>query len=381
MAAGALVQFLIGALAPFLAQDLGLSRTALGGLTSALFASAALLSAVSGRLVDRFGVQVMLVALFAATAGAIAGMALAGQVASFTAAVVLGGVGLAIMNPVTNQAIAVSVPPGRRGVVTGVKQSGVLVGSALTGLIVPAAAVAFGWRPTLLAIAGLIVAVGVAATAVTASAPPASAAGAEHTTPAAAPSLRKGFLVAGAFAMGSALSVFGAFFVLFAVEEVGLAVPIAGVAFAIGSLAGVAGRVLWGQAAERMASVALTLAVLSALAAVAQALIWAGVAAPLLLWVGVLAHGATAGAWNAVAMVGVIRAAPAGTVGLSSGQVQSAFFLAFILAPVAFGALVDAAGSYDLAWALTTAVFLLAATTSLAWWTADRRQDHRGATR
>ncbi len=372
MAAGALVQFLVGALAPFIAEDLDLTRAAVGGLTSALFASAALLSPVAGPLVDRLGARTMLVVLYGGVVASAVGMAASTALPWLVAAVVLGGVGLAVMNPVTNLLIARRVPPGRQGTLTGFKQSGVLVGSAAVGLLAPGAAAQFGWRAVLVVVAVVLAVGGAVATAT------ATGRAAAVRAPARAPTLpppaqvRLGWLTAYALTMGAAVSAFGAFLVLYAVEDVGLSPARAGAVLGLGSVVGVAARIVWGRAAERVASVAAALVLLAGLSAAAQALIWAAPTWPALLWAGTVLYGASAAAWNSVTMLAVIRGVPADHTGRASGTVQAGFFVGFIAAPVAFGALVDATGGYGVSWAATTGLFVVAALLAGAWWRGER---------
>ncbi|MGM0819310.1 MAG: MFS transporter [Actinomycetota bacterium] len=379
MAAGALVQFLIGALAPFIADDLDLSRAAVGGLTSALFASAAVLSLVAGRLVDRLGTMAMLSVLFAAVVTSAAGMAASPALPWLVAAVALGGIGLAVMNPVTNLLIARRVPPGRQGSLTGIKQSGVFVGSAAVGLLAPGAAAQIGWRAVLVGVALALALVGASAMRVVGRRGPAVRAPARPPGLPPPAQVRLGWLTAYALTMGAAVSAFGAFLVLYAVEGVGLPAPRAGAVLGLGSAVGIAARIAWGRAAERVASVAVPLALLAVLAAVGQALIWAAPSWPALLWAGTILYGASATAWNAVTMLAVIRGVPDGRTGRASGTVQAGFFVGFIVAPVAFGALVDATGGYDASWAATTGLFALAALIAGGWWRGERRAGRRGS--
>ena len=62
----------------------------------------------------------------------------------------VGGVGQAIANPATNKLISFHIEPGRRGVITGIKQSGVYVGFVLVGLTAPALTTRFGWEAAFL---------------------------------------------------------------------------------------------------------------------------------------------------------------------------------------------------------------------------------------
>src|SRR5680860_586651 len=66
--------------------------------------------------------------------------------AMLLAAILLSGAVQSASNPVTNKLIALHVAPGRRGTIIGIKQSGVQVGQFLTGVVLPVAALALGWR-------------------------------------------------------------------------------------------------------------------------------------------------------------------------------------------------------------------------------------------
>ncbi|QBI19542.1 MFS transporter [Egibacter rhizosphaerae] len=361
MAVAAIVQFLVGALAPFIAEDLDTTRAELGLLTSVLFTSAAVLSPVAGPLVDRLGAGVMVVTLLVASVATLLLMAAAPAVGWLLVAMVVGGVGIAVMNPVTNLLIAERLPAGRRGVVTGVKQSGVLAGSALAGVGAAPLAAWVGWRSALVILAVVTLLLAAAAVRAVRGRVVPDERAAPSVAPGAVPTVRVGWLSAYALAMGAAASSFGAFLVIYAVESLDFAPSTAGAAFGFGSAVGVVARVWWGRATERRQRVAPALLLLAVLATLGQAAIWAAQLQGALLWIGALLFGCSAMSWNAVGMLAVIRGAPNGRTGRASGIVQAAFYGGFIVAPVLFGAAVDHTDGYDLAWAGTTAMFALAA--------------------
>lgn len=67
----------------------------------------------------------------------------------------VAGIPLSVANPATNRLVAEHLPAGGRGAVMGLKQSGVQAGALLAGVSLPVTAGVFGWRPVLVAAAGL----------------------------------------------------------------------------------------------------------------------------------------------------------------------------------------------------------------------------------
>ncbi|MYT24460.1 MFS transporter, partial [Streptomyces sp. SID7760] len=129
MAFSMLQLFLLGAFGPRLVDESVCSPTLLGLTTTIGFGAATLLSPVGGRVVDRTGPRRSLVALLLVSAAALALIGAAPGPGLLLAAVALGGLPQALANPATNKAILAAVPPGRRGSVTGMKQSGVQLGA------------------------------------------------------------------------------------------------------------------------------------------------------------------------------------------------------------------------------------------------------------
>lgn len=84
----------------------------------------------------------------------------------------MGGLALAVGNPVTNKLVALHVLPAARGLVMGIKQSGVQIGAFLAGMLLPALAGVLGWRWALGAAA---LAAGVSGAAALMAVPPAGA--------------------------------------------------------------------------------------------------------------------------------------------------------------------------------------------------------------
>lgn len=378
MAAGTIIQFAVGALAPFLVADLDVSRTQIGALTTVFFAVGAVCSPVAGPLVDRLGGRRVLVWLLVASGIAIAGMGVAPGYGLLLVAAGLGGVATAAVNPVTNQLIAVHLARGQQGVIMGLKQSGVQVGAFLAGALLPTAALTLGWRTALVvtggaAVAGVVLALVVlprsgepAGANRVAGGPPGSAVPAEGR-----PTRFVGWLATYAALMGAGGVAVIAFMVLYAVEELGWSESAGGAAAATVGLTGVGARMVWGRLAERLRTSTAPLLLLAAGSAAAQALIWAAQLRPALLWVGAATFGITAGAWNAVAMLAIVREAPPAHTGWASGIVQAAFYVGLMACPPVFGWSVDATGGYDAGWAGVTVLLAAAAALTAVWHRRD----------
>ena len=162
LAAGTFSIVAIGALAPVLKADLGLSRPELGFLTSLVFIGSTISSRRGGKLADSFGAARVLGLALVAFAVAMAGAAVAPTAVVFMFAVLAAGFAYGGINPPTNVVVAGTLVR-RLGFFLSLKQSGVPLGGLLAGVVLPPVAVAFGWRWAL----GLAVAVCLAAAATT----------------------------------------------------------------------------------------------------------------------------------------------------------------------------------------------------------------------
>jgi cyanate permease len=369
MVVSTFVGYAFGALGPFIRDDLGLSRTALGSLTTVMYFVGSVLSPVLGPLVDRFGGRRSLLTLFAVgSAGTLTAAAAPGYGGLLVGAA-LAGVGVALGNIATNQLIARHVEPTRQGVITGVKQSGVQVGAFLAGAALPALAEAWGWRWAL-ASSALIAVAGVVGTLFTVpyhsgrfEMPHQPKAGSGPLGPAV------NRLTAYSTLMGLGIGAAAAYLPLYAVEELGTGRRSAGLAAGLMGLVGVVARVAWGRRHDRITTpVTRTLLILAAGSVVAGALVWAAEAAGVaLLWAGAAALGATAVAWNALGMLSIVRDVDAARAGRASGRVLLGFFAGYLAGPISFGAVVDATDAYAAGWAGVTAAFLAATAIAWAW--------------
>src|SRR5258708_3500517 len=136
------------------APEIGVSANSIGVYTSLVYAAACFSSAVSGGPIRRYGaIRLSQVCLVACAAG-LALTASASLVLVLGGAVLLG-LGYGPVTPASSHLLIRQTPPARRALVFSIKQTGVPVGGALAGLLVPALVLTLGWRGAALAAAAL----------------------------------------------------------------------------------------------------------------------------------------------------------------------------------------------------------------------------------
>lgn len=414
--------FLLGALGPRLVNELDVSPTLLGLTTTIGFGAAAVLSPVGGRVVDRVGPRRCLVALLLVSAVALALIGAAPGIGLLLAAVALGGLPQALANPATNKAILATVPPERRGSVTGMKQSGVQLGAFAAGLPLAALAGVAGWRVAVWTAAGAAVVAAVWAARVLpvdaeasvggpspkpgqgsgprpsegsgprpgsppasepgsppASQPGTSPASQPGTSPASGP--RSSLVPRGAIAwltvfsllLGCGIASVNTYLALYGAQRLGLGPTAAGALVAVLGIAGVAGRVGWSKVAGQPGRAVWLPGGLAA-GSVGAALLLAGATfVHPLAWVAAVAVGVFAVAANAVSMVLVMQRAAAGRAGADSALVSAGFFAGFAVGPPLFGLLAES-GYYGPGWLLVAGEFAGACAVALCWAVRDRRE-------
>ncbi|MFJ5024807.1 MFS transporter [Streptomyces goshikiensis] len=368
MAFSMLQLFLLGALGPRLVSELGVSATVLGLTTTIGFGTAAALSPVGGRVVDRIGPRRSLVVLLLVSAAALALIGAAPGPGFLLAAVALGGLPQALANPATNKAILAAVPPGRRGPVTGMKQSGVQLGAFAAGLPLAALAGGIGWRGAVWTAAATAALAALWAHRALPADPPAKAAPPHSSL---VPRGAIAWLTVFSLFLGCGIASVNTYVALFGAQELGLGPNAAAGLVAVLGVAGIAGRVGWSKAARPGRAEWLP-GWLAGGAVLAAGLLAAAPYAAPLVWVAAVAVGVFAVSGNAVSMVLVMQRAAPGRAGQDSALVAAGFFAGFALGPPLFGPLAGA-GRYGPGWLLVAAEFAVAGAVALTWAVRERR--------
>ena len=349
------------------APDIGVAANQIGIFTAVIYAAACVSAALAGGPVRRYG------AIRVSQAGLVVGaVGLACLVTASVPVVLLGaaliGIGYGPMTPASSHILIRQTPPHRRALIFSIKQTGVPVGGALAGLVVPPLTLGFGWRGAALAVAGACIVLAVASEPLHWSLDDDADPAAKGTSGIfsalrlvmSLPSLRRLSLASVAYsAMQLCVS---AFIVTFLTGRVGIDLVTAGFIMAVAQISGVAGRVLWGWAADRFFTAHQALCLLG----YAIALTGAVIALVTLSWpialiaLAAAALGAVAVGWNGVFLAEVARQAPPGTTGHATGGALSFTFVGALIGPPIFGGIVDLTDSYRVAFLVIAACAALA---------------------
>ena len=150
MGTGTFVIVVASVLAAELIDTFDISRAQVGLLVTSFGVVGGLLSPLLGRLTDRIGAVTSTRGVLTAGAVAMTGVALAPAYPLLIAAALATGIPNGWCNPATNLLIVDNLEPGQRGVVTGIKQSGVQITAFMAGLILPTVATLWNWRVAVL---------------------------------------------------------------------------------------------------------------------------------------------------------------------------------------------------------------------------------------
>lgn len=351
----ALVVFAV--LSSDLIAEFGVERWQVGALVTATTVGGALVSPMIGSLVDRFGARPSTVMTLFLSAATLAGIALSPTFSVLAFAALLSGLVQAISNPATNKLIALHVPAGKRGAITGIKQSGVQVGTFLGGLLLPAVAIRSGWRTAVFVFVGIWTLGGVLALA-TLEKDPVASDSVHDPVPARLPSL-VWRLAAYGFVLGFGGTAVFTYLPLFSQEALEYGKETAGFLAAFLGLVGIGGRIGWGRIAEGRLGAVRSLRIIAVLAMLAGLLMVGAVSVPWLVWPAAIITGLSASSWNSVGMLSIIQSVPASVAGKSSGVVLFGFMLGLGVGAPAFGYSVDRLGTYTPGWIGITVVFAL----------------------
>jgi len=356
----------LGILASFVIDDLGITRTQLGIAVAVVNVAAAALSPVAGRVTDRIGGRAALVVLFVTAAATFLILGTAVVYPMLLVGALAGAFSQASANPATNKLIAEVVPVGRRGVITGVKQSGVQAGIFLGGVTVPSLAIALGWRVAYLIVAAApLLLAALAMKLIPASSGPGDVEIHERVRVGLPPAIW--WLMGYGFLMGFSGSV--TYLVpLFTEEALGRGPVAGGLAAATIALVAVFGRIAWSRYAERSDAFRLSLGVMAVLSVMAAGLFYSSSQfAGWLLWPAAVMVAVGSSSWNSVGMLAVMGEAGIESTGRASGFVLLGFLTGLGIGPVIFGALVDRTGSYDLMWLLSAVAAAVALVVVAGW--------------
>jgi MFS family permease len=362
----------IPVLGPVAIKELGVSTVAIGLFVGFSYAGAALSALVSGGFILRYGsMRVSQAALVLCAVGLV--LVTVTPVPLLPLVAIILGAGYGPITPASSQVLAKTAPPHLRSRVFSIKQTGVPLGGAMAGLIVPPLVLWLGWRPACWCVAGACVLMALAAQPMRAKFDddrnPSHAVSVDNVR---APfqlifSDRRLILLSFVpfFYAGMQMCLM-TYLVSYLKGEVMLAFVTAGLVLSTANVCGVLGRVVWGIVSDKMGKpirILGALGVAMAGCSLVTALFtpaWPAAA----MFLVAAAFGATAIGWNGVHLAEVARVAPEGKAGVVTGGAAFFTFGGIMLIPPLFGVLQDQAG-FGLAYALfalpplATGLFLL----------------------
>lgn len=351
--------FLIAGFAVQIRADIGLSLSGLGILIGVFFGSAAVVSPTMGRFAESTGWANALRVATVLTAISLSGIGwLAESTLSLALFYVIGGLGSSLAQIASNLAVARCVDVRKQGLVFGLRHASVPAAAMLAGLAVPSIALTVGWR---WGFRGAVLLAAVAAVAIPAREegyvinPPRVQARRGRRQMATPTRLLVLLAVAVGLGTGGGDTV-GAFVVSYAVDQ-GITEESAGLLLAIGSLCGLASRVVSGWLIDRRQHADLT-AVAAMIAIGMGGVILLGNSGMVGLVIGAMIAFTSAWGWAGLFTFAIVKDNPEAPAA-ASGITQVGKYLGAALGPPIFGTIADRV-SFTAAWWFTAAAMLSA---------------------
>ena len=348
-------------MAPVAAPLLGVTPAAVGYFVAAAYVGSMIGTVTAGGWVARFGpMRVSQAGMLLCGCGL--AIAASGVAPAVIAGAVLIGLGYGPATPASSVILARAAPPGKLALTFSIKQTGVPLGTAIAGAVVPALVLSLGWQAAAVAIGIVCALFGLAISPLRQRydrernrSAPVSLRSAFAPVPLVVRDRRIAQLAATSFVYGGVQITLVAYLVAFLTDSFALSLVLAGLVMSASQLASVAGRIVWGIVADRVLSRRATLGMLGVgmgLTAFTALLVrpdW-----PLwVLFVFAMALGATAVGWNGVFLAELTRLAPPGRIGDVTGGSSFFTFLGVVATPPLFHVVLGLTSSY----AATYAVF------------------------
>lgn len=345
--------------APAASSYVGISAGYIGVFIALVYGAAMVSSLACGDLVRRLGaIRVSQACLVLAAAGL--AVAAGGTLPLLVAGALLLGAGYGSVTPASSHVLARTTAPHMMSLVFSLKQTGVPIGGALAGALVPLLVFAAGWQWALVAVAAACVVTALASQSIRASLDSdhdphrrlcfASVVAPLHVV-FSNDDVRR--LALCSFLFSSLQLCLVTYLVTYLTTNLSYTLLRAGLMLSVAQGAGILGRIAWGALADRLQKPILVLAIIAAgmaLAAIGTALFstrW-----PLALVMAICAtFGATAIGWNGVFLAEVARRAPRGKAVDATGGALFFTYFGVLVAPPLFGLIVEQGLGYSLAYA------------------------------
>ncbi len=342
------------------AGELNVPPSYVGIFMSMVYLGATIVAPVSGYLINRFGAigvsQICLV-LCALGLGAFS----IPVVSIMIIGALIMGIGYGPVTPASSHLLVRTTPISMMSVVFSIKQTGVPIGGAMAGAIVPHLVILWGWKMSaiLVGILGLILGILLH--------PYRKKFDTEHSSLSrlswknVIESVKiavfqhelRCIVIASFFFSTMQLSLVS-FIVIYLIEDVKMTLIRAGILLATAQAAGIVGRIIWGALVDRGVKPRLMLGILGiAMAVGALSLAAFSPQWPFFAMLIVCAFfGAAAIGWNGVYLAEVARVATPEFAGMATGGSLFFTFAGILLGLPVFSLIVEKSGSYPLAFGI-----------------------------
>ncbi len=357
-ASASMAVFSFGPLAPFLRDDLEITRAQVGMFTSIIYLGMVFFGTHAGWLTDKFGIRLFLLAGPGAMGLVFLCLPLTHSFIPALSIVFIAGVGYQFINPTTVKTLSQWFPPRMRGTAIGIKQSGISFGGAVGAVLIPVIALAWGWRGTMIVIGGIILAI-VFLCRIYYREPSTGLEAAKSqliTTEGLLQTITKRNLVlqslAGAMYCIPSV-VIATYLVLYLKETLSISVVVAGTCLMVAQLGTVAGRILWGVISDRLfagkrKNVMIIMGVSMALLSVIAMLISSNTSLWLIYTIFAVFGFSTGIHGVHVTFLAELSGEKMAATGVGFGAAVSA--IGMVVATPIFGYIVDTTDSYKMAW-------------------------------
>lgn len=370
----------VAVLTPLAASDVGIGADFIGLYIGLVYIGSMAASISTGDLVRRFGsIRVSQGCLL--TSGAGLALLQAGNVTAVATSAILLGLAQGPVTPASSHLLVRLTQPTDLALALSIKQTGVPLGGALAGALVPPLTVLGGWQFAALAVAAACVLLALLLQATRAGLDVAretergfSVRGIARPLRLAAGITRVRRLAVCAFAFSALQLSVVTYLVTYLNTRLNYSLVQAGMMLALLQITSIFARIVWGAVADRIKQPGALLAFLALGMSACSIVIglatsdWPSTAMATLC----VALGATALGWNGVVLGEVARAAPKGQAVEATGGVVFFTYLGVLVGPPAFAVIVQQPGGYVLGFLLLSLLPL----TCSAWlaWTVIRER-------
>jgi len=346
----------IPVLMPAAAGEINVPSSYVGIFMSLIYLGATVIAPVSGYFINRFGaigVSQVCLALCALGLGTFSIPVLPMMIIG---ALVMG-IGYGPVTPASSHLLVRTTPVSMMSVVFSIKQTGVPVGGALAGAIVPHLVILCGWKMSAILVGALCLILGIFLhryrkqfdTERSALTRLSWKNVVESVKMAVSHSELRYIVIASIFFSTMQLSLIS-FIVIYLIEDVKMTLVRAGIILATAQTGGIIGRIIWGALVDRGVNPRLMLGILG-IAMTACGLISAAFSPEWSFFAVLIVcalFGAAAIGWNGVYLAEVARVAKPELAGMATGGSLFFTFAGILVGLPAFSVLVEKGGSYPL---------------------------------